>query len=115
MKATLLDSYRRMWCWQDEWYGLDLVAVRSLEEETTKYLRQLMGPLTEQQAKSEVEPESEPTQLLRLNDIQQEDNELFSSTESELVWDCKPRQQEQQEQQQQEEVREEVFEDAIET
>ena len=42
LRKQLLSAYKQIWCWQDEWLGLDLAAVRRMEEETGVYLKRLM-------------------------------------------------------------------------
>ena len=42
IRRTLLTAHRQAWCWQDEWVGLDLAAVRQLESETRMALARVM-------------------------------------------------------------------------
>ena len=42
IRRTLLTAHRQAWCWQDEWVGLDLAAVRQLESETRVALARVM-------------------------------------------------------------------------
>ena len=42
LRKQLLSAYKQIWCWQDEWLGLDMAAVRRMEEETGVYLKRLM-------------------------------------------------------------------------
>ena len=77
LKALLQDAYRKVWCWQDEWYGLDRAAVRRLEADTAKHLERVMHPKQEPQQESEREPRQIQTSEQNL----QFDNEVFASTE----------------------------------
>ena len=42
LRKQILSAYKQIWCWQDEWLGLDMAAVRRMEEETGVYLKRLM-------------------------------------------------------------------------
>ena len=103
MKATLLDTYRRVWCWQDEWYDLDRAAVRRMEADTVQYLERMMRPEQEPQPDREQEPEliiaSEPNLI--------ENDEVFSSPELTLNFEL------QEPELEQEDRREEEFVDAL--
>ena len=105
MKATLLDTYRRVWCWQDEWYDLDRAAVRRMEADTVQYLERMMRPEQEPQPCREKEPDliiaSESNLIENFDDV-------FSSTELTLDSEL------QEPERAQEDSREEEFVDALE-
>ena len=77
LKAQLQDVYRKLWCWQDEWYGLDREAVRRIEADTAKHLERVMHLKQEPQQESE----SEPKQIQTSEKSFQFDREVFESTE----------------------------------
>ena len=52
IRRTLLTAHRQAWCWQDEWVGLDLAAVRQLESETRLALARVMHEAAADQSAS---------------------------------------------------------------
>ncbi|CAD5215318.1 unnamed protein product [Bursaphelenchus okinawaensis] len=46
-RRTLLTAHRQAWAWQDEWVGLTIDDIRTLEQEAAAYLSQVMQPLEE--------------------------------------------------------------------
>jgi hypothetical protein len=43
LRKTMLRAHRQAWCWQDEWFGLQISDIRRLELETQKALAEKMG------------------------------------------------------------------------
>ncbi|XP_052074554.1 protein retinal degeneration B-like isoform X1 [Mytilus californianus] len=47
LRKTMLRAHRQAWCWQDEWYGLQISDIRRLELETQRALAEKMGVTSE--------------------------------------------------------------------
>jgi hypothetical protein len=45
-------SHRQAWCWQDEWFGLQISDIRRLELETQKALAEKMGVVADNEDES---------------------------------------------------------------
>ncbi|XP_065316201.1 protein retinal degeneration B-like isoform X1 [Gordionus sp. m RMFG-2023] len=43
LRKTMITAHQQAWCWQDEWIGLDMEAIRKLEGETQKILAMKMN------------------------------------------------------------------------
>ena len=54
----MLRAHRQAWCWQDEYYGLELSDIRRLEHETQLALQQTMAGATEE---NQTECDTKPT------------------------------------------------------
>ncbi|KAL3856433.1 hypothetical protein ACJMK2_011194 [Sinanodonta woodiana] len=46
LRKTMLHAHRQAWCWQDEYYGLELSDIRQLERETELALREKMADVS---------------------------------------------------------------------
>ncbi|KAK3581976.1 hypothetical protein CHS0354_003237 [Potamilus streckersoni] len=46
LRKTMLRAHRQAWCWQDEYYGLQLSDIRRLERETELALREKMADVS---------------------------------------------------------------------
>ncbi|CAG2188840.1 PITPNM [Mytilus edulis] len=49
----MLRAHRQAWCWQDEWYGLQISDIRRLELETQRALAEKMGFASENEEEEE--------------------------------------------------------------
>jgi len=47
LRKTMLRAHRQAWCWQDEYYGLQLADIRKLELETQLALQEKMAAVNE--------------------------------------------------------------------
>ena len=46
----MVRAHRQAWCWQDEWYGLDLTDIRRLERQTQEELAERMGNFSDNES-----------------------------------------------------------------
>ncbi|VDH91601.1 Hypothetical predicted protein [Mytilus galloprovincialis] len=53
LRKTMLRAHRQAWCWQDEWYGLQISDIRRLELETQRALAEKMGFASENEEEEE--------------------------------------------------------------
>lgn len=48
----MLRAHRQAWCWQDEWFGLQISDIRRLELETQRALAEKMGVVADNEDES---------------------------------------------------------------
>ncbi|XP_077996316.1 membrane-associated phosphatidylinositol transfer protein 2-like [Glandiceps talaboti] len=47
LRKTMVRAHRQAWCWQDEWFGLDISDIRKLEMEAQRELAERMADTSE--------------------------------------------------------------------
>ena len=52
LRKTMLRAHRQAWCWQDEWFGLQISDIRRLELETQRALAEKMGVVADNEDES---------------------------------------------------------------
>lgn len=54
LRRVMVRAHRQAWCWQDEWYGLNMENIRALEREVQLMLSRKMAQFLEEEGTSEL-------------------------------------------------------------
>lgn len=54
LRRVMVRAHRQAWCWQDEWYGLNIENIRELEREVQLMLSRKMAQFAEEGGASEL-------------------------------------------------------------